>query len=226
MTLIVKGSWTQLPQLPRVWYPMGAGGMWLNYLIWAARFNATIPENPMNFEFPDIENIINANPDLHFYVGDKTQYHSFIQQRKHSISWHDCEIRLGSDRAWFNFFLNLQKKKGRAEDEGGRYQIAAQYAGWMRRGIEFNLDWCWIWEDPERFLTRLNELGGFDLEYNAGAERAFEQYRASSPFEPEEGDLDVYQRAVYDLATDQDTTNAQARLQRAREIVYTTWYRI
>ena len=226
MTLHVKGSWTQLPQLPRVWYPMGAGGMWLNYLIWAARFNATIPENPMNFEFPDIENIINANPDLHFYVGDKTQYHSFIQQRKHSISWHDCEIRLGSDRAWFNFFLNLQKKKGRAEDEGGRYQIAAQYAGWMRRGIEFNLDWCWIWEDPEQFLTRLNELGGFDLVYNAGAERAFEQYRASSPFEPEEGDLDVYQRAVYDLATDQDTTNAQARLQRAREIVYTTWYRI
>ena len=96
----------------------------------------------------------------------------------------------------------------------------------MRRGIEFNLDWCWIWENPQQFLTKLNQLAGFELEYNSGAEQAFEQYRASCVFEPLEGDLDVYQRAVYDLATDQDTTNAQARLQRAREIVYTTWYRI
>jgi hypothetical protein len=205
---------------------MGAGGMWLNYLVWCSKFDTNLPGELNHFEFPDVEAAINADPALHYYVGDRTQYHSFIQQRKHSVTWHDCEIVLGSDRAWFNFFLNLQKKKGRAEDDGGRYQIAAQYAGWMRRGLQFNLDWCLIWEDPEQFLTRLNELAGFELKYNSGAQQAFEQYRRSCVFEPGEGDLDVYQRAVYDLATDQETTNEQARLQRAREIVYTTWYRI
>ena len=218
MTLIVNGSWTQLPQLPRVWYPMGAGGMWLNYLTWCSLHNQSVSGDVDNFDFPVIESIVNSNSEI--------KYQNYFQRREHSITWHDCEIVLGSDRGWFNFFLNLQKKTGRSEDNGVRYQIAAQYAGWMRRGVQFNLDWCDIWEDPERFLATLNQLAGFDLEYNEGAQRAFEQYRRSCVFEPESGDLDVYQRAVYDLATDQETTNAQARLQRAREIVYTTWYRI
>jgi hypothetical protein len=218
MTLTVKGSWTQLPQLPKLWYPMGGGGAWLNYLIWCSLHNQSVSGDVDNFDFPVIESIINSNSEI--------KYQNYFQLREHSITWHDCEIVLGSDRAWFNFFLNLQKKTGRSEDNGVRYQIAAQYAGWIRRGVQFNLEWCDIWQEPEQFLSRLKELTTLNLLFNAGAEQAFEQYRRSCVFEPESGDLDVYQRAVRELATDQETTNDNARLQRAREIVYTTWYRI
>jgi hypothetical protein len=218
MTLIVNGSWTQLQQLPKLWYPMGSGGAWLNYLTWCSLHNQSISGDVDNFDFPVIESIVNSNSEI--------KYQNYFQRREHSITWHDCEIVLGSDRAWFNFFLNLQKKTGRSEDQGVRYQIAAQYAGWIRRGVQFNLEWCDIWQEPEQFLSRLKELTTLNLLFNAGAEQAFDQYRRSCVFEPESGDLDIYQRAVRELATDQETTNDNARLQRAREIVYTTWYRI
>ena len=218
MTLIVKGSWTQLPQLPRVWYPHGAGGSWLNYLIWCSLHNQSVSGDFVNFDYPVLEPIVNSQSDI--------KYQSYIQCREHNITWHDCEIVLGSNRAWFNFLLNQQKKTGVIEDAGGRFNFATLFAGWIGRGIQFNLDWCDIWQEPQQFLSRLGELTTLNLAFNAGAEQAFEQYRRSCVFDPEASDLDFYQRAVLDLATDQDITNSQARLQRAREIVYTTWYRI
>lgn len=217
MTLIVKGSWTQLPQPPRVWYPHSAGGSWLNYLIWCSLNNQSINGNIDNFDYPALESIVNSQSDI--------KYQNYIQCREHNINWDDCEIILGSSRTWFNFFLNFQKKNGR-EDSVRSYQIASQYAGWMRRNISFNLDWCLIWTDSRQFLDKLAELTGLELPMNTGAEQAFAQYCSGWDFEPQSGDLEVYQRAVYDFATDQEITDRQARLQRAREIVYTTWYRI
>lgn len=226
MTLIVKGTWTQLPEPPRVWYPNGAHGAWLNYVAWCSQFNTAIPGSLERFDHTYLEPRINSTPALHFYQENRTQYPGIIQQRKDAPAWDDCSILFGSNRAWFNFFLNLQMSSETSADQDQAYQVAARYAGWYRRNITFNLEWCLIWTDPEQFLSDLGRLIKMDLPWNTGAQQAFEQYRAVCVFDPGQSDLSTYQRAVYDMATDQEITNEQARLQRAREIVYTTWYRI
>ena len=226
MTLIVKGSWTQLPEPPRVWYPQGANGSWLSYLVWCSRFDTAVPGELEQFDYNYLEPLINSTPELHHYEDSRTQYPCVIQERKNAMTWDDCSILFGSNRAWFNFFLNLQLSSATVADQDRQYQVAAQFAGWYRRNIEFNLEWCLIWDNPQEFLAQFAQLTKWDLPWNSGAQQAFEQYRATTHFDPGTNDLSVYQRAVHDMATDQDITNAQARLQRAREIVYTTWYRI
>ena len=225
MTLIVNGSWTQLPQLPRVWYPQGAHGSWLNYLAWCSKFDTAIPGSLECFDYNYLEPRINSTPDLHFYNQSRTQYPSVIQERNNAPAWDDCDILFGSNRAWFNFFLNLQMSSATPADLDQQYQVAARFAGWYRRNITFNLEWCLIWTNPEQFLIDFAQLTNMDLPWNSGAQQAIEQYQAVCVFDPASLDLATYQRAVYDMATDQEITDAQARLQRAREIVYTTWYR-
>lgn len=216
MTLIVKGSWTQIPQLPRVWCPLGINGAWLNYLAWCSLGNQHLDNAPAGFDHVEIESL----------VGGDGHYARYIQVRRQSPSWDDCEIIFGSNRCWFNCLLNQHLPANSVQEQTYQYEVAARYAGWYRRNIPFNLDWCEIWERPQRFVETFGLLIGQPLTYNSSAEQAITQYRDTCRFQPESQELVVYQRAVYDMATDQDITNGEARLQRAREIVYTTWYRI
>ena len=52
---------------------------------------------------------------------------------------------------------------------------------YYKMSIDFNLDWRWIFTDPEKFIVELNRLIVSNITYNTYTERAIEQYRNSCP---------------------------------------------
>ena len=153
-------------QRPAIWYPPGAGGHWLNYLIWCHQHQTTVPGNPINFNWQTLHSRPMTWPE------------TYLQFRIHNNDPADSPIVLGSHRAWFNFFLCINTKKPQADKEG-RYQSACDALNYRKRNITFNLDWRLIWTNPEQFVQDLNRTGGFDVVIDQHTTRAFEQYRAS-----------------------------------------------
>jgi hypothetical protein len=153
-------------QRPKIWYPPGAGGHWLNYLIWCDQQQTTVPGNPVNFNWQTLHGRPMTWPET--YLGFVT----------HDPDPKDAQILLGSNRAWFNFFLCINTKKPQADKEG-RYNAACEALDFQKQNIPFNLDWCLIWTNPEQFVQDLNSIGGFSVTINEHTARAFEQYRAS-----------------------------------------------
>jgi len=150
---------------PTCWYPAGAGGMWLNYLVWCHKTQQTAPGYLPHFELPSLRSIFpNIESNLGFLLHDHDP--------------NSAVIRLGSHRAWFNFYLNLNTKKECADAEG-LYSETVKFLNYKKLPVNFNLEWTLIWTDPEKFINDLNALHDFKLSYNTHVATAFEQYRHS-----------------------------------------------
>ena len=148
--------------VPGLWYPAGAGGMWLNYVVWCDTNKDIIPGNHHYFEYPYLKEL---HPD----------YSPFFNFSNHKTPPHMATVVLGSDRALFNFFLNILSKKKPSTDwiptAGGFYQ--------MKNVIKYNLDWCDIFENPKKFFDDVNSLTGYNIKLNQFTETAIEQYKNS-----------------------------------------------
>jgi len=202
------------PNRPGVWYPQGAGGMWLNYLVWCSRTNEIVPGNHPSFEWSYIQSL---RPD----------YLSFLGSYLHDRDYNGAQIRLGSQHAWFNFFLNVNAKKELPEDYNSLVAGAELFLEWKQEDIGFNLNWCLIFEDPEQFIAQLNSISDLNVKYNSVTEQAFEQYRNSCVKITDYTDPQVraWRHAALNLFTDKNQPLPQ-RLQIAEEIFYNTYYEI
>lgn len=199
---------------PGAWYPPGAGGMWLNYLVWCSKFNKIIPGGHPHFEYNYLESI---NPE----------YLSFLGFYTHQLEYDVTPIRLGSDRAWFNFFLNVQAKKGVDSDYDSLLNGAKLFLEWQQQAVEFNLDWCLIFTGPEQFVAQLNSITDLDVQYNSVTEQAFDQYRNSCIAMPDVSApiVRAWRQAILDVYTKRTQVLPQ-RLQIAEQIFYNTYYKI
>jgi len=202
-----------------MWYPAGAGGMWLNYFIWCSLNNQVLDGEFKHFEFPDILPLITTE-----------QYPVYVCMLIHdgdSIVPSEFDLRLGSNRAWMNFYLNLLAKKGQTPGilDGSRKSFDR-----ASEGIDFNLDWCLIFEEPELFIYQLNIITNYGIKYNDKTARAIEQYTNSciwvdldSPeFQSDPRYKDWHRYALQHL-TDRSLTFRQ-RISQADEIVRKYYY--
>jgi len=199
---------------PGLWYPQGAGGMWLNYLIWCSQANKIVPGDHYYFEWPYIQSL-------------EPKYISFLGFYPHNRDYSTAPIRLGSDRAWFNFFLNINAKKGMPAEYSALVQGSTNFLIWHQQNIDFTLDWCLIFKDPEQFIAQLNAITDFDVSLNSVTEQAIEQYRKSCVWVQDYNDFRVkaWRQAALNLFTDRKQSLPQ-RLQIAEEVFYNTYYKI
>lgn len=149
--------------LPQLWYPPGAGGMWLNYLLWCYRVNDNFPDELASFEFPILKQ---QNP----------KYYPLIQFARHLDDPANSQIRLGGPY-YFNFYINLCNKKSNSIS----VQTANEFLNYAQTNIDYNLDWGLIYRDPEQFINQLNRTAEFEITYSDPASRAVEQYINSCP---------------------------------------------
>lgn len=203
--------------LPKIWYPPGAGGMWVNYLIWCNKNQTTVPGYPKNFDWPTLF----GKP----MPGDQTNLSFMIHQTDPA----DSVICLGSSYALYNFYLNINIKKSRA-DKDGLYKSALNAVERRKKGINFNLDWRLIWTDPEQFVSDLNTIWPFDITYNKHIDRAVKQYHASCIFPSIDNEkfqqnelFKHWHQALIDHETDVNLTMAQRHTQ-ALEITRSMYF--
>lgn len=201
---------------PGIWYPQGAGGMWLNYLIWCSEHEKIIPGDHPHFEWPYIQSL-------------EPEYVSYLDFYIHGRDHTTAPIILGNNNAWLNFFLNINAKKGMPNDYNSLIIGAKNLLKVHKTHVEFNLDWCLIFTNPEQFVQQLNKLVDyeFEVEYNSITEQAFEQYRRSCIKLTDHADPQIraWRTAILELFTDKAQSLPQ-RLQIAEEIFYNTYYEI
>lgn len=150
----------------KIWWPQGAGGMWVNYLLWAGKENRNIGDKHVDFNYVYLKK---NNPEYNYYV-------TFA---KHLEDPADSGIRIGNHHAWFNFYLNVCAKKVDTDDILHLRNSAKMILNYVNRDIDFNLDWQLIFTDPEKFIAQLNLAGGYNITYNQAAQFAFTQYQHS-----------------------------------------------
>jgi hypothetical protein len=153
---------------PTIWYPVGAGGHWLNYLIWSNLFKKNLPFNVTAFSPPELFHVFN-------------DYCTFLDFRNPHNDSFTGDIILGSNQAWYNFYLYNLTKNGMVSDND-LYNGAYTSLILRKKNIKFNLEWTLIWTNPEQFLNDLNLLQNcrsWHLRYDTYAEIAFDQYRKS-----------------------------------------------
>jgi len=156
-------QWT-LPT--KLWWPQGAGGMWLNYLIWSSKTQQTIPGSHVEFNYMYLKNI---NPE----------YDSYVEFVQHLQDYNDCTVRIGNNQCWFNFYLNICIKKINSDDHLEMQNAARLIQDYDKNLIPFNLDWLLIFNDPEKFLHQFNSITIFNLKFDNVVETAFKQYQKS-----------------------------------------------
>lgn len=202
-----------------MWYPMGAGGMWLNYFIWCSLNNQVLDGEFKHFEYPDLYPFITTN-----------RYPVYVCMHIHSgddIVPNDYDLRLGSNRAWMNFYLNVLAKKGQSP---GVLDGCHAFYDWSNQGIDFNLDWCLIFEEPALFIYQLNMITNYGVRYNNFTKRAIEQYTNScvwvdidsAEFQLDARYKDWHRYALKNL-TDRKLT-FQQRIAQAHEVLHDYYY--
>jgi len=150
-----------------IWYPQGAGGMWINYLLWCNKHQTTLPDNFKSFEFGDI-------------YEKYPEYHALLLFAKHVLiqaEGNQCKIRLGGNN-WFNFYLNIVAKK----NVNNYYGTAESVLLVLDNNVWPNLHWRDIIHDPKKFLGDLSSIVGSPILYNAVTQQAIKQYIDSCPF--------------------------------------------
>lgn len=199
---------------PTLWYPPGAGGMWLNYLVWCSKNDRIIPGDHSHFEWP-------------YLLSIEPEYIPYFEFCSHDRVHKTATVRLGNQQAQFNFFLNVINKKQMPQDLDSLIQGAKMFLEWELDSVDFNLDWCLIFENPEHFVAQLNSITIFDLEFNSAAEQAVEQYQKSCIKIKTYTELEVqaWRRAALEMCTDRQQSISK-RLQKAEEVFYNTYYEI
>lgn len=183
--------------------------MWLNYLIWSYRQRSTI-----NHQFPHFE--------FGYVARQAPAYCTHIRFARHLAEASVGTIRLGSDLAWYNFYLNINIKKGMSPPNF-LYAAAIDAVKNSQANIPFNLDWRLIWQDPEQFIKDLSAVGNIEIELNSVVEHAIEQYQNSCYLPKLTGEFrqsDLYKhwhQAIIDTATDSALTMSQ-RAEQAHSI--------
>lgn len=149
--------------------------MWVNYLVWCWTNQKTIPGNHRYFEYPYLESL-------------DSSYRPFFNFRRHQpsgseiVSVYDSDyaaIKLGNSKAYGNFFINVMQKKSQTENWNAWEAMtwgAMGFWNWHDGNLEFNLDWCNIFTNPQEFVDQLNLLSGYEVELDQHTELAFQQY--------------------------------------------------
>lgn len=160
-------NWDPKDWCPYIWYPQGAGGMWINYLLWCNSKQTTLPENFTSFEFGPIHE-------------KYPEYFSALLFSPHNATQEEANnsrIRLGGSN-WFNYYLNIVAKKA----EGNYYGCAESVLKVLNNNVQPNLYWQDIINNPEKFLTDLGNLMGYRIRYNEVTQQAIKQYLDSCSF--------------------------------------------
>jgi hypothetical protein len=150
-----------MPLKPSLYYPGGGGGNWLNYLIWCGLNQQNANHDILEFSLANIKENV-------------TQYFRMIPHLQYTSP---ADVRLGSNRALINFYINVCVKNPNwtGVEPGGYIQMKKHDWNW-------NLDYCDIFLDPEKFIKQLNNLTGLDLKLDPCTEFAFKQYIDSCPW--------------------------------------------
>jgi hypothetical protein len=165
-----------------IWYPQGAGGMWLNYLLWCNQTRTTLPGAFQSFEFDNLKQ-------------QWPEYRSFFVWVPHDTEQakgNAARIRLGG-HAWFNFYLNIFNKKNAGDLI--YYGCAASLLKILNNNVWPNLYWQDLITDPEKFLADLSAIVGYHIPYDDITQRAIEQYIDSCTFP--KLDLDFQSSEIY-----------------------------
>lgn len=192
---------------PKLWYPPGAGGMWLNYVVWCGLNRKNIPGSHVYFEFPYLKSL-----DSTYHV-----YFDFVRHVSHPM---DSDVRLGCNRAWLNFFVNVIHKKGQYPN----WELSGPpgFFEWQQQNINFNLDWCLVFEDPEKFFDLVANVTGYPIKLNQYTETARQQYIQSCLAAESDQVHQAWRNYIFSTmtnATDSDDT----RQQQVNEILTKTW---
>ena len=199
-----------MKQIPSLWYPMGAGGMWLNYAVWCGLNQKNIPGTHVHFEFLYLKSL-------------DTTYREYFNFNRHLTRPIDSPVRLGSDRAWLNFFSNIIYKKGHYP--GWKISGPAGFFEWRRQNIKCNLDWCAIFEDPEKFFEQVAKLTGYSIKLDQYTEMARKQYVQSCVNAESAEVLESWRNYIFtNIANTTDSDDI--RQQQVRQILNETWFDI
>jgi hypothetical protein len=150
-----------------VWYPQGAGGMWLNYLLWCNKNQTILPGNFQSFEF---DNLRKQYPEY-------SPFFIFVKHLANQDLANQSTVRLGGD-SWFNFYLNISAKKS----EGHYYGNAISLLAILNTDVTINLNWQDIVQDPKKFLADLEGLMKWNIPYDSITQEAIDQYIQSCSF--------------------------------------------
>jgi hypothetical protein len=200
---------------PKLWFPAGGGGAWVNYLIWCNYYQRTLPETPVSFAF---EIVSSTFPNYHMSMDCSDPHNSTITG----------DILLGSNSAWYNFYLYNHIKNYPVDKTyyyNNLYNRAVDRLNLWKKNIQFNLEWTLIWTNPIKFLKDLNSLKNINLNYGIYSEIAFDQYRKScllpdiknNEFRSSDG-FKYWHKAVFDTQTD-ITFSDQQRIDQAEFIL-------
>ena len=144
--------------LPKLWYPGGAGGHWLNYVTWCG-----INQTWVDYDFIEFSPVFNNIPN----------YKIYYQFRPHSEIHAPTDIWLGSDQALLNFYINVLIKNPKWKNATPLGYIQ------MRDNFLWNLDYCDIFNDPENFFNQINALTDYNLKLDFYTNKALQQYKHS-----------------------------------------------
>ena len=178
-----------------LWYPQGAGGMWLNYLMWCSRNNRTIPGKHTYYELPYLQGI-------------DPEYRALVFFTRHAIEYDEAVIRLGGNY-WFNFYLNVCTKKDDAWDCQARSLFEIR-----DMNMPVNLDWKTMINNPEQFLVNLEHESGYRVYRTPLALGLFPEYRSTCPNpdldDPEFQESELYQTWMHELKNYYQLNNEEA----------------
>jgi len=164
-----------------LWYPPGAGGMWLNYLVFCTRKHRNIGNTHLNFDYTHLKSL----DDEYWLVTDFA---------RHIDSAKSANIRLGGDDCLFNFYLNLVIKQPHESHKG----IATFLLSSLKNNISYNLCWKSLISDFDNFAcdlfkTYFNTMG---LQINEFSYKAHQQY-VDSCFFPSLEDKDFLNSNIF-----------------------------
>lgn len=148
-----------------IWFPAGAGGSWLNYLVWCSTTQTSLDHPFTHFRYHDVLKVCSS-----FKVCLKYVFHYVTPDTTKSPM-----VILGSNRAWINFWILMAEKY---DADAGDTWIPTPKAYYRPDfAITFNLDWCDIFQDPEKFLYTLSRLLEYRIKYDQHTQHAIEQYQ-------------------------------------------------
>lgn len=143
----------------QIWYPPGAGGMWLNYFIWCSFFNTVIEGTHPHFEFTYLKSLDQS-------------YSSLIKFSPHNKDYKTSDITFGDEFYYFNFYLNLIGKKV----ESNYYQAARTILDIRSLSPTFNITWSTLFVNRNVFCEKLSGLIGNDIILNYNTHRSIDQF--------------------------------------------------
>lgn len=145
-----------------LWYPPGAGGMWLNYLIWSGYTGRNIPGNHPHFELAYLKSV------------DKS-YQAMVGFLIHTGDWKRADIVFGDDCYYFNFYLNLISKK----PQDNWHYSAKTILSLRESNPVFNLTWSTLLANRSYFCTSLSKFLNFEFKLNSVTDYAIDQFLAT-----------------------------------------------